>query len=126
MWLATFVDAKVEVEDHKASLKILSRNSGGILTRMKDIQRLYGSHDALVAEYRAVGYSCLRLELMFWCVCVAQWRRCGSVEEPREGRTHENLTHRSLARRAPDPDPGQSWSLTGWQIQIRICRALRG
>ena len=144
MWLATFVDAKVEVKDHKASLKILSRNSGGILTRMKDIQRLLvqtqphllllqearpinGNHNAFVSECRAVGYSVSspRTDGLV-CVCVAQWRRCGSVEEPRGGRTHENSTYRSLARRALDPDPAQSWSLAGWQIQIRICRALGG
>ena len=74
IWLATFVDAQVEIEDRKANLRILSWNSGGILTRMKDIQRLLvqthphllllqearsinGNHNALVSECRAVGSS---------------------------------------------------------------------
>ena len=73
-WLATCVDAKVEIEDPKTNLKILSWNSGGILTRIKDIQRLLaqtqphllllqearsinGNHNALGDQCRAVGYS---------------------------------------------------------------------
>ena len=69
-WLATSVDAKVEIEDPKTNLKILSWNSGGI----KDIQRLLvqtqphllllqearsinGNHNALSAQCMAVGYS---------------------------------------------------------------------
>ena len=135
----------MDIEEPKTSLKILFWNSGDILTRIQDVQRLLvqtrphlllvqearsinGNHNALIDECRAVGYlvSQRRIDglVCVWLrgVSVAPLKITGGQEHTRIRRIAVLLAeHRLLIRHihAPSQADQSSGSMTAGDFNSR-------